>query len=168
MKRIANTHELTAALKGLLAEASGPNPSRHELAAKLAALSVRVAGSDRQPVMNVVSSRQSPPAAVDQAEELLAKAAEQFEQAKDLTEDAIQNVLFARGVVDNALASMQDQYFDTSLTSLDPKVLAKAQAVMQKMAPMLNKQVQAYSRSKVTEYLTDAWLGLQSSPWKRS
>jgi len=51
MKRIANTHELTAALKGLLAEASGPNPSRHELAAKLAALSTRVAGGDQPPVL---------------------------------------------------------------------------------------------------------------------
>ena len=51
MKRIANTHELTAALKGILVEASGPNPSRHEIAAKLAALSVRVAGGDQSPVL---------------------------------------------------------------------------------------------------------------------
>ena len=51
MKRIANTHELTAAIKRLLAEASGPNPSRHELAAKLAALSTRVAGSAQPPVL---------------------------------------------------------------------------------------------------------------------
>lgn len=56
MKRIANTHELTAALKGLLAEASGPNPSRHELAAKLAALSTRVAGSDQPPVLEAAEN----------------------------------------------------------------------------------------------------------------
>ena len=43
MRRIANTHELVSELRGILAEASSANPSRNEIAAKLASLSTRVA-----------------------------------------------------------------------------------------------------------------------------
>lgn len=45
MKRIANSQELSVALRAILAEASQPNPSRDQIAVKLADLSDRLAGN---------------------------------------------------------------------------------------------------------------------------